>query len=81
MTVRRVVRFKGTILIGQLKCDIKVNDTIKVGNHPARIFAIETSTKLHESAKAGEEVALMICNISKVPVEAGWEITKERKSQ
>ncbi len=77
MTVRHVVRFKGTILVGKLECDIKVNDEIKVGDHPARIFGIESFWSLLESAPAGEEVAIMIRNISEVPVEPGWEVTKE----
>ena len=41
MKIEQVVRFKGTILIGVLEQDVKVNDPLLINGEPARIFGIE----------------------------------------
>ena len=78
MIVEGVYRVKGTQLVGRLECDVRVNDSVFIGPHAAKIFAIENFNKLRDSASAGEGVALMFRNIQDVPVEPGWEITVEQ---
>jgi translation elongation factor EF-Tu-like GTPase len=57
MVVEGVYRFKGTQLVGRLECDVRVNDTVFIVPHAAKIYAIENYKKLRESALAGEGIA------------------------
>lgn len=83
MSIKHVCKInaKGmTALVGTLECDLRSGDEITIvtrtESRQAKVWCLETFVKTHESAKAGEEMAVMVRGIINLDVQEGDTVEK-----